>query len=539
MFHYVIVGAGPAGCVLASRLSEDSGCRVLLIEAGPKDSHPFIHMPKGVGKMMSNASYLWAFEAYERGNVNTAPKTWIRGKGLGGSSSINGMMYVRGQPADYDELARLTSPDWNWKNIGAAFKALESHELGEAETRGASGPLRISMPTGNDPLMGAAIAAGERMGLMAQTDVNQPDNLPKIGYGPRTIFNGKRQNAAVAFLNRIRHRRNLTVVTESLVDKVIFDGKRAVGVMVRRGDSVTEYRGARIILSAGTLATPAILQRSGLGPADLLQRLDIPLISDLPEVGQNLQEHCAINMQWRLKRPASQNFEYHGWRLLRNGISYYLTRQGPLSHATFEVGAWLKTRPQLERPNGQFLIAPWTFDFEASDLRTQRHHGIQTGIYLLRPRSKGSVEIASPDARDMPKIKLDFFSDPQDRRDSIDLMHFARKMFAQDPLAQYIDKETRPGPEYASDDEIIESFRNMGGPAFHAVGSCRMGPDSASVVDNQTRVRGVENLHIVDLSVLPFVVAGNTYGPVAALAWRAAELIEHLYAGTGAQAMVA
>ncbi len=525
MYDYIICGAGPAGSVLAYRLSQDRACSVLLLEAGPKDSHPFIHMPKGMGKIVSNPRYLWYFNAQEKAQSNKPPNVWIRGKCLGGSSSVNGLIYVRGQPPDYDELARQTSDDWNWQRIGTAFRELESHELGPAETRGTNGPLRVSMPTDHDELMEAAIEAAEVLGNERQEDVNTPDDRAKVGYSPRTIFKGRRQNASTAFLRNASSRPNLTIKTNALVERVLFKGARATGVEVRVVGRTERFEGKTIILSSGTLATPAILQRSGVGPEALLRRHGISVVHASPGVGQNLREQPALNAQWRLKKPVSQNLEYHGLRLVANALKYYGTRRGPLANATFEVCAWVKSRPGLQRPNAQFLITPLTFDFTAPDMATERHHAMQAGCYILRPRSTGSVDIQSNDAAQMPLVTLDFFAEPEDRRETIESFRYLRSLFRQKPLAEYIDVETRPGPSYATDDEIIEAFRTFGSPAYHAVGTCRMGSDADSVVDTHTNVRGTENLKVVDLSIAPFVVAGNTYGPTAALAWRAADMM--------------
>ena len=305
-FDYIIAGAGAAGCVLAYRLSENPQLRVLLLEAGPSDSHPLIHMPKGSAKIMADPRYLWAHQSKPGPWTADKPETWVRGKVLGGSTSINGMMYVRGMPADFDGIAELSSDDWNWKNIGAAYAALEGHELGPAETRGGSGPLKVSLPTHRDELSEAQIAAGRALGWGTKLDMNEPDDAVAIGYAPRTVWKRKRQSAAVAFLRPAARRPNLTIMTEAVVDRVLFDGKRAVGVraLVSGAPRDLMTRG-EVIIAGGALSSPAILERSGIGRADVLEPLGIPIVHESPAIGENLIEHRAIIMQARLKRDMS------------------------------------------------------------------------------------------------------------------------------------------------------------------------------------------------------------------------------------------
>lgn len=314
-FDYVIVGAGAAGCVLANRLSNDSANTVLLLEAGGRDLHPYIHMPKGLAKIMADPRYTWPYSTSPSPCTGGAAEPWIRGRTLGGSSSINGMMYVRGQAADYDRLAELTSEDWSWRRIGAAYKALENHQLGAAETRGDGGPLRISMPTARDPITDAAIEAGVALGLQRKADVNDPADVERIGYAPRTIYRGRRQSAAVAFLNPIRGRANLKVVTGFAADKLLLAGARAVGISGSRAGSPVTYRAKReVLLCAGSMGSPAILQRSGIGPAGHLRQLGIAVVHDSPGVGANLREHRALILQWRTADRLSQNRQYRGGR---------------------------------------------------------------------------------------------------------------------------------------------------------------------------------------------------------------------------------
>ena len=526
MYDYVIAGAGAAGCALAYRLSADPAIKVLLIEAGPKDRHPFIHMPRGIGKLGSHKTYTWTYGAASQASKRVAPQGWRRGKTLGGSSSINGLMYVRGQPTDFDTLAELTSDDWNWEHIGAAYKAFEDHELGPGDTRGKGGPLRVTLPPTRSPLTEAIVGAGVSMGLSRKDDVNAPDNAEGVGYAARTIYKGRRQSGAVAFLRKAAKRRNLTVITDTVVDRVVFEGTKAVGVACTfRGRSI-EYPGREIILSSGTLASPAILQRSGIGPAPLLKRLGIEVLHDLPAVGEGLKEHRAVLVQYQLKNIGSQNEQLRGWRLIKNTFQYYLFHTGAMTYATYEIGAWFKSRPGLNRPNGQFLIAPHSLDFKAQPkMAMDQFPGLQICAYTLRPRSTGTVEITSNRPEDLPKIDLDYFADPEDRREMVEVFRYAREYCSKEPLAKHVVAESWPGSHVQTDDEILDAYGQLGTCAYHAVGTCRMGSDPDSVVDPQTRVRGVQNLRVIDLSIAPFVLAGNTFAPVTALAWRAADLL--------------
>lgn len=526
-YDYAIVGGGAAGCVLAERLSADPNVRVLLLEAGPPDRHPFIHMPRGVAKVLGDSRYVWPFRAAAGEGSNAPPAIWARGRTLGGSSSTNGMMYVRGQPADFEALADLAGDSWAWRHIAPIYRAVETHPLGRDETRGDAGPLRLSLPAPS-PVMEQVIAAGVEMGLDAQLDINRPDGQAKIGYCPATIWKGRRQSAAKAFLRPARRRSNLTVVTDVLVDKVRFDGVRATGVDGLVDGEPRFFAARRVILSAGALASPAILQRSGIGAATLLDRLGIPVIADRAEVGENLREHCALAMQWRVRPGQSLNAEFSGWRLLRNTMRYYLRRTGPMASAAYDVLGVFRSRADLARPDIQLIAAPFSIDKTATTLRMETAPGMQIAIYPLRPHSTGTVRIESTNPASLPLATVDFFKAEQDRRMMIDAVRFVRALVSQTPLAESVVSEIRPGPAADSDDAILDAYRAMGTTAYHAAGTCRMGTDDASVVDGMTRVRGVDGLHVVDLSILPQIPAGNTFAPVMAIAYRAADLIRGL-----------
>ena len=525
-YDYIIVGAGASGCVMAYRLSMDPSVRVLLLESGPRNRHPFIHMPKAIGKALSRPELVWPYMTEANDQNNNTPEFWARGKTLGGSTSVNGMMYVRGQPADYDEVARTAGPEWNWQAMGRAFRAIENHELGPDATRGDNGPLHVSMPDMRNSLTDAMIDAGVAMGLRRKADTNAPDNGQGIGYAPRTVSRGKRESAATAFLDPVRQRPNLAVESGVTVDRLLLEGRRAIGVTGSRGGSPVTYRASReVLLAAGALASPAILQRSGVGPADVLAAAAVKVVADRTGVGRNLREHRAMVMQWRVRDELSFNAGHSGLRLLGNIARYYLGGGGLLAAATYEIGAWFNTRDGLDRPDGQFLLAPYSFDYAKGALTTEGFGGMQICAYYLRPRSTGSVTITTGDPATLPRIVPNYHSDPEDRAAMIAVARFARKFVRQVPLADKVFEETRPGPEFDSDDEIIAAYDRFGNGAYHASGTCRMGLDDDAVVDDRLRVRGLDGVRVIDTSILPFLVAGNTAAPAMAMAWRAADLI--------------
>lgn len=525
-YDYIIVGAGAAGCVMAYRLSANPSVRVLLLESGPRNSHPFIHMPKAIGKALSRPNLVWPYLTEANDQNNETPEFWARGNTLGGSTSVNGMMYVRGQPADYDEVARSAGPEWNWEAMGRAFRSIENHELGPDQTRGDKGPLHVSMPEMRNSLTDAMIDAGVAMGLKRKTDTNAPDNDQGIGYAARTVHRGKRESAATAFLDPVRKRPNLVIESGVIVDRLMLDGPRVIGVKGSRSGRPISFRADReVLLAAGALASPAILQRSGVGPADVLHAAGIQIVADRAGVGANLREHRAMVMQWKVRDELSFNAGHSGLRLLGNIARYYLGGRGLLAAATYEIGAWFNTRSGLDRPDGQFLLAPYSFDYAQGALTTESFGGMQICAYYLRPRSTGSVNIKSSDPAILPKIVPNYHSDPEDRAAMIAVARFARRFVRQAPLADKVFEETRPGPDFESDDEIIAAYDRFGNGAYHASGTCRMGLDDDAVLDERLRVRGIDGVRVIDTSILPFLVAGNTAAPAMAMSWRAADLI--------------
>ena len=526
-YDYVIVGGGSAGCVLANRLSADPSVSVALVEVGGRDRHPYIHMPKGIGKMMSMPSLMWHYLIKSGPHNKVQPDLWLRGKVLGGSSSVNGMVWVKGQPADYEELADLAGAHWGWDNFARAFEAIESHELGAAPSRGGSGPVRVTLPAVRSALTEAMMAAGGSIGWPVKADVNEPDDGEGIGLMPCSIWRGKRQSAAVAFLRPVESRSNLTVITGALTEKLLLDGKRATAIRVIENGAAREIAARReIILAAGAVASPGILERSGIGDPSLLDALGIAVAHALPGVGNNVTEHRAIRMQWRLKRPLSLNREFSGPRLVFNLARYYLTRKGPMTGAAIEMRAAFRSSPQRNRADIQTQIGLFSWDMDGEGGALERDHGFCALSYPIAPASQGSVHIASRDPRLPPEIDAGYGAVAEDRHRTLLAARRLREWAATEPLASLIECETVPGPGATSDEAILECMDRYGTAGLHTVGSCRMGKDEASVVDPSLRVRGIDGLRVIDASVFPVIPSGNTNAPVMALAWLASDMIE-------------
>lgn len=527
-FDYVIVGGGSAGCVLASRLSEDPAVSVCLIEAGRRDSHPFVHMPKGMAKLLQDPGHMYFYATQPEAHNDMQPDYWVRGKVLVGSSSVNGMVYVKGQPADFDGIAALAGDDWSWEHISRAYEEMESHSLGAGEGRGSTGPLHVTVPRERSVLTEAIAKAGEANGWPVKEDVHQPDDGEGIGYVPRTIARGRRQSAAVAFLHPAMRRPNLTVLTDSVVDRVCFEGKRATGVeFLHKGSRQQVHARREVILCASCVASPGILERSGIGDPVLLERLGISLVHANPAVGEGVSEHRGMYMQWRLNRPVSQNLDYRGLRLVRSVLRYYLTRTGAMASAAMEMRASFRSRPGANRPDAQALFGLHSWELtSAMGKLPEKAHGFSALIYPLRPQSQGSIHITTRDPNAPPVIVARYGSHEEDRAIIVSAVRQMRRFAGQEPLANLIETEVQPGAQAESDAEILGYLDRHGMACLHSVGSCRMGRDPETVVDPQLRVRGVAGLRVMDTSVMPVIPAGNTNAPTMAMAWRAAEVIK-------------
>lgn len=436
------------------------------------------------------------------------------------------MVWVRGQPADYAALAAVAGDEWGWPGFARAFEAIEGHVLGPAPSRGGSGPLRVSLPTLRNALTDAIASAGARMGWPVKDDVNAPDDGEGIGLMPRSIWRGRRQSAAVAFLRPATKRGNLTVITGALTDKVVFDGKRATGILITRNGGAEQIEARReVILAAGAVASPGVLERSGIGDPRLLADLGIALVHANPEVGEHVSEHRALRMQWRLKRELSLNREFRGWRLARNVARYYLTHTGPMTGAAIDMRAAFRSDPALDHADIQAQIGLYSWDLAGSGGGLEAAPGFCAVVNPIRPASFGSIHIASTAPNDPPAIDARYGMNAMDRMLTVAAARTLRAWAAQEPLAALIEAETTPGQAAQSDEAILAALDTFGVAGMHTVGSCRMGRDPASVVDPQLRVRGVERLRVVDASVFPFIPAGNTNAPVLALAWQAAGII--------------
>ena len=526
-FDYIIIGAGSAGCVLANRLSADPQNRVCLLEAGPEDSLPWIHLPIGYGKTMWDARVNWKLNTAPEPGMNNREIYWPRGKCLGGSSSINGLIFIRGQKEDYDQWRDLGNVGWGWDDVLPYFKKAEGNDrLGEP-LHSRDGPLKASSIPKKHPLVEAFKLAANALGVPTTDDFN---NLTQegVGYYQLSTHKGLRCSTAVAYLRPARKRSNLTVLTNSQATRILFTGRKASGVeLFHQGKKITLQANKEVLLCAGAIQSPQLLQLSGIGPAKLLQELNIPLIQDLPGVGENLQDHLQYRLIYELNQPISTNDQLRSIvGKVKMGLDWLLFRGGPLSIGINQGGLFTKVMPTSTRPDIQFHLGTLSADMAGGTVHP--FSGFTMSVCQLRPESRGSVRIQSPDPLVPPRIVANYLDTQYDRDISIAAIKFARSITQTQPLSNLIAREVKPNNPQSNED-ILAFCRETGATIFHPSGTCKMGPDddSMAVVDTDLRVRGVSGLRVIDCSVMPRLVSGNTNWPVVMIAEKAADIINY------------
>ncbi|MBF8672961.1 GMC family oxidoreductase N-terminal domain-containing protein [Pseudomonas fulva] len=523
-YDYVIVGAGPAGCLLANRLSADPSCRVLLLEAGGRDNYPWIHVPVGYLYCIGNPRTDWCFKTETQPGLQGRSLGYPRGKVLGGCSSINGMIYMRGQAADYDHWASLGNRGWAWKDVLPLFKQSESHHGGASEHHGASGEWRVERQRYSWPILDAFRDAAEQTGVAKVDDFNTGDN-EGCGYFQVNQRSGVRWNASKAFLRPVKQRPNLSVLTDVQVDQVLLSNTRARAVKARWQGRWHEFSARReIVLCAGAVGSPGILQRSGIGPQQLLEDLGIGVRHAMPGVGSNLQDHLQLRLIYQIGNARTLNQMANSlWGKMGMGLRYLYDRSGPLAMAPSQLGAFVRSSPDQATANLQYHVQPLSLERFGEPLH--QFPAFTASVCNLRPLSRGRIDIRSADMHSAPLIDPNYLSDPQDLRVAADAIRLTRRIVQAPALAAFAPKEYLPGPALQTEEQLHEAAGKIGTTIFHPVGTCRMGNSPMDVVDDQLRVHGIPGLRVADASIMPQITSGNTCSPTLMIAEKAAQLI--------------
>ncbi|MDY0870994.1 GMC family oxidoreductase [Dongia rigui] len=525
---FIVVGAGSAGCALANRLSEDGRYKVALLEAGPPDRHFWIHLPIGYGKTMWDSRINWRFETEPEPSMNGRRIYWPRGRVLGGSSSINGLIVIRGQAEDYEAWRQLGNVGWGWEGVLPYFRKLETNPAFPGDPlHGDAGPLHISSIGAQHPIIESVIAAAQKLGVPRNPDFNGA-RQEGVGYYQLTTQRGWRQSSAVAYLRPAQKRPNLRIICNAVATRLTFDGKRANGIEYSAHGALHRLGARRgVVLSAGAVQSPQLLMLSGIGPAAHLAEMGIPVRSDLPGVGGNLQDHLQLRLIYRLNRRISTNDTLRSLAgRARMGLEWLLARRGPLAIGINQGGLFTRVMPESATPDIQFHIATLSADMAGG--KVHDFSGMTLSVCQLRPESTGTIRLKGPDPLQAPRIQANYLSAEADRRCAVAAIKFARTLAATAPLADLVEDEFLPGAARDSDDDLLDFARQHGATIFHPAGTCRMGPaqEAMNVVDPRLKVCGIGNLWVADCSVMPRLVSGNTNLPTIMIAEKAADLIK-------------